>query len=222
MKKHLHLFRNALAAVSVLSAAVLIAGCAGADVVLKEAPKSLQSLLQAYPAVLSDTSSTDGYRTVAGDATVELRISDDFSAADRADAQLVTDLKPFTDAGLDATSLPDGWTVNGDRLVISTDFGNGSGAKDSFVSSVFDAVATKRDLLTYHTELDHFGLVLTAGKFEWAKNYATNDKDLVYVLRAQPFVDLGVDVGNVSGWVFKTMKEGGKDVDFLLKPFDLK
>ena len=34
--------------------------------------------------------------------------------------------------------------------------------------------------------------------------------------------DLGVDVQNIDGWIFKTMKDdAGKDFDVLLKPYSL-
>ena len=64
---------------------------------------------------------------------------------------------------------------------------------------------------------------LTRGKFEWAKDYKTNDKDIVFVIAAKPLADIGVDVQNIEGWIFKTMDEpDGSKIDVLLKPYDLK
>jgi hypothetical protein len=60
------------------------------------------------------------------------------------------------------------------------------------------------------------------GKFEFAKDYQNNDKDIVFVLNAAPLKEAGVDVEHVEGWVLKTMTdENGNDIDLLLKPFDL-
>jgi len=76
--------------------------------------------------------------------------------------------------------------------------------------------------LSYHAALDHYGIQLPAGKFEWAKDAATNDKDIVFVLAAQPFADLGVDVQNIEGWGFMTTQDdAGKDIDILVKPYGL-
>ena len=42
------------------------------------------------------------------------------------------------------------------------------------------------------------------------------------MIAAQPLADLGVDVQNVDGWIFKTMKDdAGKDFGVLLKPYSL-
>jgi F420-0:gamma-glutamyl ligase len=62
--------------------------------------------------------------------------------------------------------------------------------------------------------------------FEWAKDMTTNDKDIVFVLNPEVFINAGVDASNVEGWVFakvETMDESGKkiEVDKFLKPFDL-
>ncbi len=62
--------------------------------------------------------------------------------------------------------------------------------------------------------------------FEWAKDMDKNDKDLVFVLDPQPFIDAGTDPANTEGWVFGKVKvDDGKgkmvEVDKLLKPFEL-
>lgn len=54
-----------------------------------------------------------------------------------------------------------------------------------------------------------------------------NDKDMVFALNPEVFIQAGVDPQKVEGWVFakvETMDMNGKDkeVDKFLKPFDLK
>jgi poly-D-alanine transfer protein DltD len=54
----------------------------------------------------------------------------------------------------------------------------------------------------------------------------TNDKDIVFVLNPQPFIDAGVDPSALESWVFakvETMDDSGKkiEVDKFLKPFDV-
>ena len=98
----------------------------------------------------------------------------------------------------------------------------GSGAQDSLSNALFESVKTDRQILSYHADLDHYGIQLPAGKFEWAKDESTNDKDIVFVIAAKPLADLGVDVQNIEGWVFKTMQDdAGRDFDVLLKPYSL-
>lgn len=89
-------------------------------------------------------------------------------------------------------------------------------------------VETHRDSIGYHEKLDHYGVALGNGNmFEWAKDINTNDKDIVFVLNPQPFIEAGVDPSKVEGWAFAKVEvkdEQGKavEVDKFLKPFDLK
>jgi hypothetical protein len=139
------------------------------------------------------------------------------------------DAQPFIDAGLDVTKLPEGMVV-GDKIIVGTDLG------DEKVTYVGDAspldsykklVKNYRDSISYHEALDHYGVMLGNGNmFEWAKDMKTNDKDIVFVLNPQPFIDAGVDPSALETWVFakvETMDESGKkiEVDKFLKPFDV-
>ena len=63
--------------------------------------------------------------------------------------------------------------------------------------------------------------------FEWAKDIAKNDKDIIWVLNPEPFIAAGVDPGKIQGWIFakvRTTDATGETifVDKLLKPFNIK
>ena len=206
--------------ISLVVASLLLAGCAQTDVVLKYSPGSFEAITSAYPDLVT---STDQYYNLAVDGEATLRISRDYAQTGGEDIVMETALKPFADAGLDPAKLGDGYRVDGDKLLLITDYSNGSGKKDTAKDALYEAVKYDRKALTYHQELDHYGVKLAQGKFEWAKDYKTNDKDLVFVIAAKPLADLGVNVQNIEGWIFKTMKDiDGSDVDVLLKPYDLK
>ena len=85
-----------------------------------------------------------------------------------------------------------------------------------------------RDHIKYHTALDHYGVDIGDGNmFEWAKDLSTNDKDIVFVLNPQIFIDAGVDPDKVEGWVFAKVSAEDEDkkpieVDKFLKPFSIK
>ena len=133
-----------------------------------------------------------------------------------------TPLKPFVDAGLDVSKLPANYRADGDNLLLVADFGSVAKEQSSLTDALFSAATFDRSVLGYHAALDHYGIALPGGKFEWAKDHATNDKDIVFVLAAKPLADLDVDVQNIDGWVFKTMQDdAGKDFDVLLKPYSL-
>jgi len=210
-----------ITAVFALIAAVF-AGCANTDVVLKYSPDSFKTIVEKYPNLVTDNTLTDHYYYLTIDGETTLKISHDYDLTGTDDIVMETPLKPFVDAGLDVSKLGEGYKVADDMFYLTADYGKGSGMKDNITDSLFESVKYDRSVLTYHQKLDHYGIKLTAGKFEWAKDYTTNDKDIVFVIKAQPLKDLGVDVNNISGWTFATVQDAdGTNVDFLLKAYNL-
>ena len=209
-------------AIALALVAIILTGCAAADVILNNSPTSLDTILQKFPSVLTDNTEADHYYYLSVDGETTLKVSHDYSMTGAEDLVMQTSLKPFVDAGLDPAKLGAGYRTDDTSLYLVADFGAGSGDQMDITSALFESVKADRSVLTYHADLDHYGIKFPAGKFEWAKDESTNDKDIVFVIAAQPLADLGVDVKNVSGWIFKTMKDdAGKDFDVLLKPFSL-
>lgn len=209
--------KTALIIISLVIVSIIFAGCAGTDVVLKFSPDSLKAITEKYQAIVSEK---DGAYRLTVDGETALDVSADFSGTQ--DVWLETPLAPFTAAGLDTAKLGEGYKAQNDTFFLVGDYGKGSGAKDNVTDALYEAVKFDRSNLTYHQDLDHYGVKLPGGKFEWAKDDKTNDKDIVFVIAAKPLADIGVDVQNIEGWVFKTMKDtDGSDIDVLLKPYDL-
>lgn len=207
---------------TLLTASVLLTGCTAIDVVLKYSPGSLDAITAAYPSLVTDKTQTDNYYYITVDSETTLKVSRDYSLTGNEDIIIKTPLKPFLDAGLEVNKLGDGYRTDDTMFYLTADYGNGTGTKDTLTESVFESVAYNREMLTYHQALGHYGVKLPGGKIEWAKDYKANDKDLVFVIAAKPLADIGVDVQNIGGWVFKTMQdESGSDIDVLLKPYDL-
>jgi hypothetical protein len=96
------------------------------------------------------------------------------------------------------------------------------------IDSFRQIVATHRSSIKYHEKLDHYGVAFGDGNmFEWAKDMAANDKDIVFALNPKPFIDAGVDPAKVKDWIFAKVEikndQGQKElVDKFLKPYDLK
>lgn len=173
------------AALFALTAAAL-AGCSGTDVVLKYSPGSFKNIVDRNPDLVTDNTRTDHYYDLTVDGETTLRISHDYDLTGSDDIMMKTPLKPFTDAGLDGSKLGAGYQAAGDQLYLTADYGTGAGMKDTVTDSLFESVKSDRSVLTYHQQLDHYGIKLPAGKFEWAKDDATNDKDLVLSSRRSP------------------------------------
>ncbi|HML66797.1 MAG TPA: hypothetical protein PKA81_00235 [Clostridia bacterium] len=211
-----------LITLALVLAAVLLAGCAATDVILKYSPSSMDKIVEKFPTLVTDNTKTDHSFTLSADGETLLKVSSDFSLTGAEDVVIQTPLKPFVDAGLDSAKLGAGYRADETSLYLVGDFGAGTGAQSTITSALFESVKANRAVLTYHADLDHYGIQLPAGKFEWAKDESSNDKDIVFAIAAQPLADLGVDVQNIDGWVFKTMKDdAGNDLDVLLKPYSL-
>ena len=212
-----------------LVATVIFAGCTSQlDVVADKSISSFESVINELP--IEADSEDSSWILTAPDNSAKFLWSKDFSSTTDYDVKLELDSQPFINAGLDISKLPEG-AIYGDKIILGTDL---SDEKLTYtdeatpLDSYKKIVEKSRDSIGYHAALDHYGIDLENGNmFEWAKDISTNDKDIVFVLNPQMFIDAGVNPQEVEGWVFakvETMDKDGKkiEVDKFLKPFDLK
>ena len=212
-----------------LVATVIFAGCTSQlDVVADKSISSFESVINELP--IEADSEDSSWILTAPDNSAKFLWSKDFSSTTDYDVKLEFDSQPFINAGLDISKLPEG-AIYGDKIILGTDL---SDEKSTYtgeatpLDSYKKIVEKSRDNIGYHAALDHYGIDLENGNmFEWAKDISTNDKDIVFVLNPQMFIDAGVNPQEVEGWVFakvETMDKDGKkiEVDKFLKPFDLK
>jgi hypothetical protein len=154
---------------------------------------------------------------------------------DRPDAEFVFDAAPFLAAGLDFSKLPsaDGikYEIEDGTFMLHFELGSAEFSPDaakSMSATFAEVIKAERSRIGYHAALDHYGIALGGGNmFEWAKDMAANDKDIVFVLDPAPFIAAGADPANVAGWIFAKVEmmddKGTKTlVDKLLKPYNLK
>lgn len=216
----------------ILGLAVFAVGSAEAafntDIIGQTAITSFEAIVELLPAAPDETSGT--WVLTAPDGSARFAWRRDASDARLYDAWIWFDAKPFADAGLDVSKLPVGM-VSGDEIVLGTKLSKEPLVYDGEVSPVASfaqIVKLDRESIGYHAALDHYGITFVEGTlFEWAKDVSTNDKDIVFVLNPQIFIDAGVDPSKVRGWTFAKVPvedaRGRKlDADKFLKPFDLK
>jgi hypothetical protein len=173
----------------------------------------------------------------------ELLISTDFARnagsggmadMDKPDIEMTFDAAPFLAAGLDMSRLiaPEGikYQIEDGRFMLHVELGQdlfGMDAKKSMDAVFAELLRTHRSAVGYHEKLDHYGIKLGGGNmFEWAKDMARNDKDIVWVLNPEPLTAAGVDPAKLTGWVYAKVEmkdDAGKTifVDKFLKPFGL-
>lgn len=183
---------------------LLLAACS-TDTFKEEAKTSFSAVIGASSVM---TMIEDGVAHVKITPTAHIDFALDSSSPK--DVYMAFEAQPFLDAGLDLTKLPSDVYLNGTMLVFTFDLKEAKSGTDasSQLSNILD---TNRALLTYHTELDHYGIKLGKHKFEWAKTMSTNDKDAVFVLDGKTLESWGVDLTKVNGWT-----PGEMDGDLLL------
>lgn len=240
--------RIVVAAAGVVAAMALTAcsGLKSLDVVGQGSIASFEKVLETIPEKVQADETNVGWALSAPDDSVRFIWSEDYSQAPLHDVMLEFDAQPFLDAGLDPQRLPDNYAfyeddtmggMGGKMLMIGKKLGSDKltydGSPDA-LTAYEQIVNNYRDSINYHTSLDHYGVKLGDGNmFEWAKDMKTNgydnsnqDKDIVFVLNPQPFIEAGVNPEKVEGWVYAqvTVDENGKaeQVWKLLKPFNLK
>lgn len=227
------MFRRKIAIVmTVLTLAGVLSACDQVDVVGKSAVTSFDTLVNKLEDKVTFDESKNSWVIVSPTGET-LELSKDFSS-DEPDAIVEFDAAPFINAGLEVTKLPVNQYVydsGAGKIRMPYEFGQEEftySGEATVVDTFRQLVDTNRKVIGYHAQLGHYGIALGDGNmFEWAKDMDKNDKDMVFVLNPQPFLEAGVDPAKVEGWVFGTVKvDNGKgkmvEVEKLLKPFDLK
>ena len=231
-----------MGAAAVVALAVTLAGCGATDVVAKVANTSFKAIADAAGSRVQWVEE-DAAWALASSSGDEILFSSDFARnsiaggmadMDKPDIEFEFDAVPFLAAGLDIEKLPavEGikYELEDNTFMLHFELGSdafAAGAKTSLEATFAEVVRTQRSRIGYHEKLDHYGIALGNGNmFEWAKDMAKNDKDIVWVLNPEPFIAAGVDPAKIQGWVFakvemKNDKNETVFVDKLLKPFNL-
>ena len=212
---------------------VSISGCGritrSLDVVANESVRSFEVVLDTLRVEADEANA--GWSLTAPDGDARFIWSEDYSKSPLYDVMLELDAQPFLNAGLDADKLPEEVMLVDGMLIVGTKLGDDVlqyKGTPTPLSSYEQIVDQYRDNIGYHAPMDHYGVDLGGGNmFEWAKDMNTNDKDVVFVLNPEPFINAGVDPDAVEGWLFASvpvMDEEGKEMqmDKILKVFDLK
>jgi hypothetical protein len=219
--------KSAFVSILVILFSLAAFSCGDLDVVARDAVTSFAALT----AIMQPAAQSDG-------RGFELTTADKNKIVFRTDWNGGEDVvfglaaAPFIDAGLDPAKLPDRFRFDerAGRLRMTFDLGAtepaaGAASLDELFKGV---VKNYRDRIGYHEQFNHYGLALGDGNMlEWARDFAANDKDLVFVLDPAPFLAAGLKTDALKDWVFGKVKVKDKDgrpveVDKLLKPYNLK
>lgn len=201
----------------------------GFDVIGQRAVPAFEAMLEELPEEADLDEAADSWRLISPDGRIRFSWSRDFGGAALRDLAFEFESGPFVDAGLSLELLPEGM-VQGEKIVVGTRLEKGGPEYDGDAtpaSTFAEIVRLNRGSIKYHADMDHFGISLGGGNmFEWAKDMGSNDKDIVFVLNPEPFIEAGADPEAIEGWIFgkvKVMDAKGRmiEADKLLKPYNL-
>ena len=225
----------------IIAVMVLAAGCQRSrtgDLNADNALKSFNAILKAYP-------SSKGYHEALSHWGFALPSGEKFEwssdmSANIADFAVVMLADPLVEAGLDIEKLdknewlyePAGIDDMGEdlpnRLIkpynVSDKKNKANGSEDSLLRILKEDIS----LIKYHEEQKHFRLMLGDGyEVQWTEELGLNDADMIFVIKAQPLIDAGLDVNKLdgSGWVFREASSDnmgmGENPDQIVKIFDI-
>lgn len=195
----------------IVAISIVVFGCQASDVVANYGIKSWQELqLNMVDQVIINEQSI----TIMSPTDTEQFIYGD-------ESKLHIDKAVFIEAGLDITKLTNEVRLIDEQLVIELTLSYS-------VNPTFEKlIRDNRDSLDYHPDHDIYELMLGGGNsLRWAKDIATNERDLVFVLNPEPFILAGLDPEKLEGWKYtkvQIMEHGKtKEVERLLKIYNIK
>lgn len=219
--------------IAILLITVLLAGCTATDVVATTAFKSFSAMIEALPRGVDEDMTLQGWSITSPDGDI-FRWSSDFSLANQPDLVIDIDAEPFILAGLDISQLDSTlytFDATTNRLSYLAELGQDplTQAGQTNGLKAFEAIIKAyRSSIGYHDAMDHYGIALGDGHMlEWAKDLSTNDKDLVFIINPEPFINAGVNPELLESWVYgevEMMDANNKTfhVYKFLRPYQLK
>lgn len=200
--------------------------------------KSFSAILKAYPAAKGYHEALNhwGFALPSGE---KFEWSSDMSA-NKADFAMVMLADPLVDAGLDIEKLdenewlyePAGKDDMGEnlpnRLILPFNVSDKKVKTDGSEDSMMKILKENSSLIKYHEEQNHYRLLLSEGnEVQWTEELGKNDSDMIFVLKAQPLIDAGLDIDKLegTGWTFREAGSEpgmGDNPDQIVKTFDIK
>jgi hypothetical protein len=227
-----------------VSSAILVAltGCSRPVTGDKEADNALEAfnkIVKAYP-------DKKGFHEALKHWGFELPTGEKFEwskdmSANKADFAMVMLADPLVEAGLDIKKLDENeWLYEPaakddkgndlpNRLIKPYNVSDKKQASNGSEDSMRRLLKADTDSVKYNKDVEHFGLRLGEGnQVQWTEKLGTNDADMIFVLKAEPLVEAGLDVNKLedSGWVFKEASDDdmgmGASPDQIVKIYDIK
>ena len=160
-------------------------------------------------------------------------------SANEADFAMVMLADPLIEAGLDVNKLdPNEWLYKPaekeegqdlpNRLIKPYNVSDKKQTANGSEDSMRRLLKVDPSIVKYHEEQQHYRLTLGEdNEVQWTEKLGLNDADMIFVLKAQPLVEAGLDVNKLegSGWIFREATKDnmgmGESPDQIVKIYDI-
>ncbi|KPU45496.1 hypothetical protein OXPF_07290 [Oxobacter pfennigii] len=160
-------------------------------------------------------------------------------SANKVDLAMVMLADPFISAGLDVEKLnADEWVfmpagnedgMDTPNLLVKPHNVKDEGrSSNGYEDAMRKLLLADENLLTYHGEMKHYRLKFSEGfEVRWTEELSLNDEDFIFILKAEPLINAGLDITKLegSGWEFRAAgqdaSEMGDNPDQLVKKYKL-
>ena len=198
------------------------------DIIGRWSVPAFEAVIDAMQGNVSEEPVYGGWAINAPDSSAKFIFRSITAVKEGYDLTFVLDAAPFVAAGADFGKLPGASVLEG-KVYLGRDLADAIDGNDAVrPSGAYKAIlSANRSVIKYHAEMGHFGISLGEGNmFEWAKDPASNELDIVFVLNPEPFKEAGADIHSIEGWTLAkitVMDEKGRmvPVDKLVKSVDL-
>ncbi|MBB6624144.1 hypothetical protein H7E67_11955 [Clostridium gasigenes] len=160
-------------------------------------------------------------------------------SANKADFAMVMLADPLIEAGLDVNKLdPNEWLYKPaekedgqdlpNRLIRPYNVSDKKETSKGSEDSMRRLLKVDPSIIKYHEDQQHYRLTLGEdNEVQWTENLDLNDEDMIFVLKAEPLVEAGLDVSKLegSGWIFREASKDnmgmGENPDQIVKIYDI-
>lgn len=160
-------------------------------------------------------------------------------SANKADFAMVMLADPLIEAGLDVNKLdPNEWLYKPaekedgqdlpNRLIRPYNVSDKKETSKGSEDSMRRLLKVDPSIIKYHEEQQHYRLTLGEdNEVQWTEKLGLNDADMIFVLKAEPLVEAGLDVNKIegSGWIFREASKDnmgmGENPDQIVKIYDI-
>lgn len=160
-------------------------------------------------------------------------------SANKADFAMVMLADPLIEAGLDVNKLdPNEWLYKPaekedgqdlpNRLIRPYNVSDKKQTAKGSEDSMRRLLKVDPSIIKYHEEQQHYRLTLGEdNEVQWTEKLGLNDADMIFVLKALPLVEAGLDVNKLegSGWIFREASKDnmgmGENPDQIVKIYDI-